>query len=52
MALESKYIWMNGELVEFEKATMHFLTSPCTTAWAFLKAFAVMPPLKARRSFA
>jgi branched-chain amino acid aminotransferase len=22
----SKYIWMNGELVEFEKATLHFLT--------------------------
>jgi len=27
MTLESKYIWMNGELVEFEKATVHFLTS-------------------------
>jgi len=27
MSLESKYIWMNGELVEFEKATVHFLTS-------------------------
>lgn len=27
MALESKYIWMDGELVEFEKATVHFLTS-------------------------
>jgi len=27
MALESKYIWMNGELVEFEKANVHFLTS-------------------------
>jgi branched-chain amino acid aminotransferase len=27
MGLESKYIWMNGELVEFEKATVHFLTS-------------------------
>jgi branched-chain amino acid aminotransferase len=26
MAMESKYIWMNGELVEFEKATLHFLT--------------------------
>jgi branched-chain amino acid aminotransferase len=26
MAMESKYIWMNGELVEFEKATIHFLT--------------------------
>jgi branched-chain amino acid aminotransferase len=27
MTLESKYIWMNGELVEFEKANVHFLTS-------------------------
>jgi branched-chain amino acid aminotransferase len=27
MAFESKYIWMNGELVEFEKANVHFLTS-------------------------
>ena len=27
MALESKYIWMNGEFVEFEKANVHFLTS-------------------------
>jgi len=27
MTTESKYIWMNGELVEFEKATVHFLTS-------------------------
>lgn len=26
MTMESKYIWMNGELVEFEKATLHFLT--------------------------
>ncbi len=26
MGMESKYIWMNGELVEFEKATFHFLT--------------------------
>lgn len=26
MGMESKYVWMNGELVEFEKATIHFLT--------------------------
>jgi branched-chain amino acid aminotransferase len=26
MGMESKYIWMNGELVEYEKATLHFLT--------------------------
>jgi branched-chain amino acid aminotransferase len=26
MGMESKYIWMNGELVEFEKANLHFLT--------------------------
>ncbi|MGH2521062.1 MAG: branched-chain amino acid transaminase [Anaerolineales bacterium] len=26
MGMESKFIWMNGELVEFEKATLHFLT--------------------------
>ena len=26
MAMESKFIWMNGELVEYEKATIHFLT--------------------------
>lgn len=26
MGMESKTIWMNGELVPFEKATMHFLT--------------------------
>jgi branched-chain amino acid aminotransferase len=26
MSMESKYIWMNGELVEFEKATVHLLT--------------------------
>jgi branched-chain amino acid aminotransferase len=26
MNLASKYIWMNGELVEFEKATVHFLS--------------------------
>ena len=26
MSMQSKYIWMNGELVEFEKATIHFLT--------------------------
>ena len=26
MGMESKYIWMNGELVEFAKATLHFLT--------------------------
>ncbi len=26
MGMESKYIWMDGELVEFEKATLHFLT--------------------------
>jgi branched-chain amino acid aminotransferase len=27
MDMKSKYIWMNGELVEFEKATIHFLTA-------------------------
>jgi len=26
MSMESKFIWMNGELVPFEKATLHFLT--------------------------
>jgi len=26
MGIESKYIWMDGELVEYEKATIHFLT--------------------------
>ncbi len=26
MAMESKYIWMNGEMLPFEKATLHFLT--------------------------
>jgi branched-chain amino acid aminotransferase len=26
MGMQSKYIWMNGELVEYEKATIHFLT--------------------------
>lgn len=26
MGMQSKYIWMNGDLVEFEKATIHFLT--------------------------
>ena len=26
MGMQSKYIWMNGELVEFGKATVHFLT--------------------------
>jgi branched-chain amino acid aminotransferase len=25
MGMESKYIWMDGKLVEFEKATVHFL---------------------------
>ena len=27
MGMESKYIWMDGELVEFEKATIHMLTA-------------------------
>lgn len=27
MGIESKYIWMNGELVEYEKATVPFLNS-------------------------
>jgi branched-chain amino acid aminotransferase len=26
MTMESKYVWMNGELVPFEKATLHVLT--------------------------
>lgn len=26
MGMESKFIWMNGELAPFEKATLHFLT--------------------------
>lgn len=26
MSMQSHFIWMNGELVEFEKATLHFLT--------------------------
>jgi branched-chain amino acid aminotransferase len=27
MSYESKYIWMDGKLVEFEKATVHFLSA-------------------------
>ena len=26
MAMESRFIWMNGEMLPFEKATLHFLT--------------------------
>jgi branched-chain amino acid aminotransferase len=26
MGMQSKYVWMNGELVEFRNATVHFLT--------------------------
>ena len=26
MGMESAYVWMNGELVDFEHATVHFLT--------------------------
>jgi branched-chain amino acid aminotransferase len=26
MGMESKYVWMNGELVEYDKATVHFMT--------------------------
>jgi branched-chain amino acid aminotransferase len=26
MGMESKFIWMDGQLVEYEKATVHFLT--------------------------
>ena len=26
MGMESKYVWMDGQLVEYEKATVHFLT--------------------------
>ena len=26
MGMESKFIWMNGEMLPFEKATLHFLT--------------------------
>jgi branched-chain amino acid aminotransferase len=26
MGMQSKYLWMNGELVPYEKATIHFLT--------------------------
>jgi branched-chain amino acid aminotransferase len=26
MGMESKYVWMDGELVDFEKATVHMLT--------------------------
>ena len=26
MGMESKFVWMNGEMVPFEKATIHFLT--------------------------
>ncbi len=26
MGMESKFVWMNGELMPFEKATLHFLT--------------------------
>ena len=26
MSMQSQFVWMNGELVDFEKATVHFLT--------------------------
>jgi len=27
MGMESKFIWLNGEMLPFEKATLHFLTA-------------------------
>ncbi|MCJ7624299.1 MAG: hypothetical protein MUO76_12415 [Anaerolineaceae bacterium] len=26
MGIESSFIWINGDLVEYEKATVHFMT--------------------------
>ena len=49
MGMESKYIWMNGELVEFEKATIHFLTPALHYGVGVFEASGVTPPGAARR---
>jgi branched-chain amino acid aminotransferase len=52
MGMESKVIWMNGELVPFEKATVHFLTPALHYGLGFLKAFVVTVQIRVPRSFA
>jgi len=29
MGMQSRFVWMDGNLVEYERATIHFLTPEC-----------------------
>jgi branched-chain amino acid aminotransferase len=46
MAFESKFIWMDGELVPFEKATLHFLTPALHYGAAVFEGIRAYPTAK------
>lgn len=52
MAINTKYIWMNGEFVLRDKAVSPFLSNALHYGIGFLKGSAVMRPQMAPRSFA
>jgi len=47
--MEPKYIWMDGSLVEYEKATVHFMTPALHYGVGVFEGIAVMPPTAARQ---
>ncbi|MCI0706220.1 MAG: hypothetical protein L0Y80_01875 [Ignavibacteriae bacterium] len=49
--MQSKYVWMNGELVEYQHATLHFLTPALhyTTVSGHSREYAAMRPSAVRR---
>ena len=51
MGMESKYIWMNGELVEFEKATVHILNPAMHYGAAVFEGIRPITRRKVRQSF-
>ena len=44
----TKKIWMDGELVDWDDATIHILNPPCTTAGAFSRASGLTRPTAGR----
>ena len=51
MTMQSKYIWMNGALVEFEKATIHFLTPVAHYGLVCSRASVATPPIAVQLCF-
>jgi len=52
MGTKAKYIWMDGEMLPSEEATVHFMAPPFIMGWGSSRVSGVMRRPAGRQSFA